>query len=344
LLKLIYCLSESVRRFLADNNATSGRKPKFIEYIADDLASVFQPEQLGHLLRRNGAPRNARVIATWSDGDDAKQLRVALTEHAVTAHFRTNDVVVHEEDRASLPQVTQPIFLPTREVLSLFPGFISAYTRRELAFDRTFFDLCLALDAQPLRHPVDELRSRLLEPIERVLGAKVINDKGAFYLKLPDGNLEMPLVAEGLRKLAMLDYLVVNGSLAPNGFLLWDEPEASLNPRLTKLVGDIVTGIAQSSIQTWIATHDYALTSELTLAAERQGAHDMAFFALAAGDAGTIVERGDKLADLQHNAILQAFADLHEREAAAFLDPRDVAIDRRHSTRLRRRMDGREMG
>jgi hypothetical protein len=32
--------------------------------------------------------------------------------------------------------------------------------------------------------------------------------------------MEAPLVAEGIRKLGMLDYLIVNGSLTENGFLL----------------------------------------------------------------------------------------------------------------------------
>jgi predicted ATPase len=133
--------------------------------------------------------------------------------------------------------------------------------------------------------------------------------------------MEAPLVAEGVRKLGMLDYLIVNGSLTENGFLLWDEPEASLNPRLTRLTGHIALGLARSGVQTWIATHDYLLTSELTLAAEQLSTHDTAFFALARQDSaeGTIVERGEKIADLQHNSTLKALADLHQREQAAFL-------------------------
>lgn len=134
--------------------------------------------------------------------------------------------------------------------------------------------------------------------------------------------MEAPLVAEGIRKLGMLAYLIVNGSLTENGFLLWDEPEASLNPRLTRLTGDVALGLARSGVQTWIATHDYLLTSELTLASEQRQPRETAFFALArpTGAKGTIVERGEKLADLQHNSILKALADLHEREEAMFLE------------------------
>jgi len=128
-------------------------------------------------------------------------------------------------------------------------------------------------------------------------------------------------MAEGMRKLGMLDYLIVNGSLTDNGFLLWDEPEASLNPQLTRLTGDIVLGLARSGVQSWIATHDYLLTSELGLAAEQSTTPEMAFFALtrSADIEGSTIERGDKLAELQDNAILKALADLHKREESAFL-------------------------
>ena len=52
-------------------------------------------------------------------------------------------------------------------------------------------------------------------------------------LKLPRptnaANMEMPLVAEGWRKLAMLVRLIATGSLLDKGCLFWDEPESNLN-------------------------------------------------------------------------------------------------------------------
>jgi energy-coupling factor transporter ATP-binding protein EcfA2 len=313
-LKLIYSLSESIRRYTTGEGTDHAvRKPELADVLAETLAAVFQPDELGRLVRRGVGRRKAKVRATWVDAADTTTIEVELTSLGRLSI-----------PKLALPALERSIFLPTREVLSIFPGFISSYVKRESAFDRTVYDLCLALDAKPLRGPRDEIRAQLLEPIEDALGGKVVNENGRFYLKLPDGQMEAPLVAEGIRKLGMLDYLIVNGSLTENGFLLWDEPEASLNPRLTRLTGHIALGLARSGVQTWIATHDYLLTSELTLASEQIAARDTSFFALArAPDAtGTIVERGDRLADLQHNSILKALADLHDREQAAFLgDP-----------------------
>jgi energy-coupling factor transporter ATP-binding protein EcfA2 len=310
-LKLIYCLSESIRRHATGEGLDQTvRKPELREVLAETLAAVFQPDELGRLVRRGVGRRKAKIHAAWLDGQRKYSIEVELSS--------LGKLTI---PKVSLPELERSIFIPTREVLSIFPGFIASYVRRESAFDRTIYDLCLALDAKPLRGPRDSIRAELLDPIEQALGGKVVNEKGRFYLRLPDGEMEAPLVAEGIRKLGMLDYLIVNGSLTENGFLLWDEPEASLNPKLTRLTGDIALGLARSGVQSWIATHDYLLTSELTLASERRGAEETAFFALGRrpGAEGTFVERGDKLADLQTNPILRALAELHEREEAAFL-------------------------
>lgn len=310
-LKLIYCLAESIRRRTTGEGLDqSVRKPELEDLLAEALAAVFQPDDLGRLVRRGVGRRKARVSATWRNDS---------TEHTIELTLSSLGRLSLSE--SELPSLERSIFIPTREVLTIFPGFIASYLRRESAFDRTVYDLCLALDAKPLRGPRDEIRAGLLEPIEEALGGRVVNENGRFYLKLRDGDMEAPLVAEGVRKLGMLAYLIVNGSLTENGFLLWDEPEASLNPRLTRLTGNIALGLAHSGVQTWIATHDYLLTSELALASETRTDDATAFFALASepDGQGSVVERGTKLADLQHNSILKALADLHDREATAFL-------------------------
>ena len=310
LLKLIYCVSESIRRRATGEGLEPGVVKTLAAELTETLMAVFQPDELNRLVRRARGRRTARVRATWRDAG-----REHVLEFELTTQGRLGIT------KQSLPELERSIFIPTREVLSIFPGFIASYVRRESAFDRTVYDLCVALDAKPLRGPRDAIRAKLLEPIEDALGGTVVNDRGHFYLKLPDGNMEAPLVAEGIRKLGMLHYLIVNGSLTEKSFLLWDEPEASLNPRLTRLTGHIALGLARTGVQTWIATHDYLLTSELDLAAEEQGTKDAAFFALVRRpDAeGTIEEHGPRLASLAHNSILAALTDLHDREESAFL-------------------------
>lgn len=305
-LKVIYCFAEAIRKY---PEATPRDRLFGGPDLEGTLQDVFQPEKLGHLVRLGSG--EARVVTTWGNDDCSCEVSIRLSSSGLLTCFF---------DAAALPLLESSIFLPTREVLSIFPGFISSYLRRESSFDRTIYDLCVALDARPLRNPPEDIRTKLREPLEQVLGGEVVNDRGRFYLNVAGRKIEAPLVAEGLRKLAMLDYLITNGSLAENGFLLWDEPEASLNPKLIRLTGQIAMGLARSGIQTWIATHDYLLTSELDLAVELRPEEKAAFFALARSSisAPTTIERGDKLADLEHNSILDAFEDLHRREERAF--------------------------
>jgi predicted ATPase len=309
LLKLIYVLSEAVRRSTSGEGLDgSPRKLTLDDAVGEMLQSVFQPDELHRLVRRAAGRRRAQIVAVWVDGKKQRRLEVELTS--------AGRLTVTGDD---LPELERSVFIPTREVLSIFPGFISSYVKRESAFDRTFYDLCVALDAKPLR-ALRQGRRLVLDRLENILGGRIANVNGRFYLKLPDGDMEAPLVAEGLRKLGMIAYLIINGSLAENGFLLWDEPEASMNPRLTHLTGRVALELARTGMQTWIATHDYLLTSELSLAAEISKANNARFFALVRGPRSdtTTIEAGDRLADLKHNSILTAMAELHQREEQAF--------------------------
>ena len=60
------------------------------------------------------------------------------------------------------------------------------------------------------------------------------NPKG-IYLRV-SRRTEMPLVAEGHRKLAMLCTADRHQLVLDKGYLFWDEPETNLNPKLIKEV------------------------------------------------------------------------------------------------------------
>lgn len=309
-LKLIYALSESVRRFVAgDTIDVVGSQGGTLEAIVGEmLFSTFRPDALGRLVRRGQGRRSAKLALEFEHG----LLEISLSS--------LGKVTAKLTDGMAAPG--RSIFLPPREALTLFPGFVSAYTKRELEFDRTYYDLAIALDAKQLRGPRDAKRQALLAPIERALGGHVVLDRGRFYVDLPSGKMEAPLVAEGLRKLAMLAHLIVNGSLLDHAALLWDEPEANMNPKLSKSLGQVVFGLAGQDVQVFLATHDYMLTSDISLMVEEEPRWraGTAFFGLGVreGEVGVSVERGGIVTDLQNNPILDAFADLHEREREAF--------------------------
>lgn len=304
-LKLLYVLSESVRRHVRGEGLDGRKDEPLKSLITEMLRGVFLPDELGRLVRRvpKGA-RTATVEAFWTNG--------ATIQLTLTTQGALN--VQHTGDFTGLGN---SVFIPTREVLSIYPGFTAAWLKRESEFDRTYYDICVLLGLNLLRGPRDDKRRKLIEPIEQALHARAHQESGRFYLKYDEGgDIEAPLAAEGHRKLGMIAYLIANGSLTDNSFLFWDEPEAGINPLLVRVTGEVIFGLAKIGLQSFLSTHDYIFASDLSLRAEPTSAR---FFALSRADAGVTVESGERMSDLEHNPILDAFVELHARERAAFV-------------------------
>lgn len=310
-MKVAYALARSARDYETKNSPEPTRGHVPAERVAEKLAAVFRPEggRIGRLVRR-------------SRGRGKTSVELEISGAAMSCAVTTLDGV-HLKVRGNTV-FPSSIFLPTREVLSIYPGFLAAYQNRELAFDETYYDLCLALSASPLRGRRGEEAASLWKPLGEYLRSNVLLQKDSFYLTSDDdGIIEAHLVAEGYRKIAALMHLIANGSLMTNGVLFWDEPEVNLNPRLTKVVADFLFRLAASGVQIIIATHDYLLTNELSLNAEyRTGAASQApirFFSFSRGeDRSVSIQPGDTLAEIGENPIMEEFEALYDRERGLF--------------------------
>jgi hypothetical protein len=213
-----------------------------------------------------------------------------------------------------------PVFIPSRDVLAMYEGFIAAYQKRELSFDLTFFDLCVALSASPLRKVPD-----VVERIDHLVGGRFEEQGGHFVLRssLWEGDeIEAHMVAEGLRKLGMLGRLILNGSIVPGSVLLWDEPEAGLNPKLVTRLADVLLELARWGVQVFLTTHDYLLARHLSLLIEYRQAtpQEIGFHGFFRETPGSPVqvERGEDLASLEHNALLEEFTRQYDFEQRLF--------------------------
>jgi ABC-type hemin transport system ATPase subunit len=280
------------------------------------LEETFRPQRgqflnpLASLIRRGADPA---VVTTQGDfGGSAIRLGM-------------------QESKADFQDFVEPkglpVFVPASEVLSICPGFVPAYERRELSFDETFRDLCVDLSATPLRSIDPPALADLAGELDRAVGGKTVLEGDRFYVQLSGGwRLEAPLLAEGLRKLASVAHLIRNGSLAQGSVLFWDEPETNLNPRLIPKVAHALLALAAAGIQVFVATHDYLLTNELSLVAEygtpEATAAKPRFFCLSQpGPREPVqVECGDTIADLQTNPILEEFAAHYDREQKLFAE------------------------
>lgn len=307
LLKTAYALIAASAEEGRKPNAGDPTKILLQKNYADKLINVLRPETLGRLARRKQGRERCELTFEF----DEKQLNFSLG----FATSSKSDVQIKQLNKAWQPK--SPVFLPTREMLTLYPGFVSVYDSHYLEFDETYRDVCLLLGAPALKGPREKNAGEHLKPLEEAMGGKVILDNnGRFYLSVPgQGKMEMPLVAEGLRKLAMLSRLISTGSLLDKGYLFWDEPETNLNPKLIKLVAKSILYLCLSGIQVFISTHSLFLLRELDVLYENEEFKSLKhrYFSLKSGDNGVEVEQGNSIEDLMTLVLLDEELQQSER-------------------------------
>lgn len=159
----------------------------------------------------------------------------------------------------------QSVFIPTADMLSHSKGFLALDKKFKMPFDGTQVDIIVNASLPEVR-TMPEYLDRILGQIEKVIGGKLIYDDESFYIVKKDGQkIDFSLEAEGLRKLALLWKLIKNGLLEKGTILIWDEPEANLNPELFRLVAEILLELQRNGIQIFIATHSYNFAKYLEI-------------------------------------------------------------------------------
>jgi energy-coupling factor transporter ATP-binding protein EcfA2 len=275
------------------------------------LRKVFKPdrEDLDRLVRRGAGDRRAKIDL----GVDGARIGMTLGGFESGEHLGTRPA--------------KALFLPSRELLSMFDGFLAAYKGRELSFDETYYDACFSLSAKELKGERYEETAPLRAPIEAAIGGRVVLEGTRFVIRRPDGDMEPHLLAEGWRKLASVAHLIANGSLSPGTAFFWDEPEAGLNPQMITIVVDLLLGLAERGVQIFVATHDYLLSHTLSSISDykkRPGAPTR-FFLFRRRDGAVTVEHGDTLADLPEDPINDAFLRNYDFERELFYGPEGPA-------------------
>ena len=225
------------------------------------------------------------------------------------------DKISFEGNIPFAPIANTPLFFPAKEVLSMYPGFTALYEKYALSFDETYYDVCKAIENPLLKEPNQEL----LEKIEAVMEGKIILKNNNFYLKTAQGEMNIFMVAEGLRKLGMLSYLIANDSIKENSILFWDEPETNLNPRLIKKLAAFLIELSQHKVQIIISTHSLFLMKYFDyLLKQSKTEVPAAFFNLTRTENGVCVEQVEKLNQLNTIVALEEELELYDKEQEAF--------------------------
>lgn len=296
-LKVAYTVAAVSAWGKRDSGLETPSKGYLEKAIARKMRAVFRPDSLGRLIARRPGRSRCEVLVRFQK----KAMRLGFSFNSASKTEVTVDPVPVRWDGEP------PVFIPTCELLTIFPNFVSLYDTTELPFEETWRDTCLLLGAPVARGPrLVEIR-RLLDPLEALLDGKVDLDEGKFYVKQGSGKLEAPLMAEGLRKIAMIARLIATGSLLGSGTLFWDEPEANLNPKVIKLVARTILHLCHSGIQVFIASHSLFLMRELDILLKQPEFNKIQsrFFGLHMAEDGVSVEQGNTIDEIGQIDALQ---------------------------------------
>ena len=275
----------------------------------EKLVRVFLPSgrRPGRLVKRQ-VGRAMGTVEVRRDGRKLSASFSTLVKTAASDKVRVTGLPAWKKDRI------ESVYIPVKEMLASAPGFRSLYEARETHFEEVYKDILDRAYLPMLRGPMDEQRRRLMARLQSEIEGRVFVENEEFFLYNKQGNLEFSLLAEGIRKLALLWLLIQNGVLQSGSVLFWDEPETNLNPKLFGVVMDILLELQRAGMQVFLATHDYVVLEELDL--RKQEMDDVAFHSLHRNEiTGEIAcNRANSYLDIHPNAIAEAFTDLYDRE------------------------------
>jgi len=291
ILKLAYSMVSSVVRGPNEPVGDTPTKTTLDTRLGSKLVGVYRPdkEKLGRLARRVQGAKRAIIKMTFGQ------------EGALEFSFSTQSERTVKCERIPQSWLTQaPVFLPTRELLSVYPGFVSLYETQAIPFDEIWRDTCVLLGARVLRGPKTKEIQALLKPLEDAIDCKaeIIGDRFYVQMKNPAAQVEADMVAEGYRKLSMVARLIANGSLDDKGYLFWDEPEANLNPALIKHIAPLLLSLAEGGVQVFVATHSLFLLRELEIEhTKRSHKGSVQYIGLHTTNDGVTVSQGPTIDD-----------------------------------------------
>lgn len=266
---------------------------------AEKLVKVIRPERLGNLVNRSRLNERCSIAVHFDK-------EVCDSRIGFATKSQSQVEVAHAPKKAI---TGVPVFFPTRELVTMFPWFLPLYENYHLEFEETWRDTIMLLGNPALKQSKGDAVAKILAPLEAAMGGAVWVDPLSGRCKLfVNGKtpVEMPLVAEGLRKLAMLALLISSGTLLKQGYLFWDEPETNLNPKLIKTLAASIVAVAQSGVQVFLATHSLFLLRELEMLLGSKPFANVPsrWFALADTGNGPVLEQSSRVADIQTLVML----------------------------------------
>lgn len=275
------------------------------------IVRCFQPDdyRIARLVRKEGKDMGANVKVSFRNKieDSEKTLSTSFEKHAKG----WNALIKGEDGWKAATNGVPSTYIPAKEILSNAYNLPAAVEKNNVVFDDTYLDIINSAKVDLSVGKDSPEKKKIMGELERIVGGKALYDanKDEFYLRTGQTRLEFPLLAEGLRKVALLWQLVNNGILKEGSVLFWDEPEANLNPANLPTIVDILLMMQRNGMQVFVTTHNYILSKYIDVRSTKED--EVAFLSLYKTDHGAKCERDVSFVGLKHNSIMDNFISLY---------------------------------
>ena len=273
---------------------------------------LFRPDQ-SNIERLVNRRKNSNNTAQVSIESGKSKLEMTFTTRT-----KKWDAQVKGKEKWEKQDLTS-VFIPAKEILSNAWNLEAAVKMGNVEFDDTYLDIIAAAKIDISRGADSAERKRYLDILQKISTGKVALQDDRFYLKPgTQAKIEFNLVAEGLRKIALLWQLIKNGTLERGSILFWDEPEANINPKYIPVLAELLIMLEHEGVQIFVATHDYFLTKYIEV--NRNSESAVRYISFYKDEENKVqCETASRFELLEHNTIMDTFRQLYREEIGVML-------------------------
>ena len=298
LLKIIYAICESLV-YLGGPNSDAATPLSFNTRIyecfqANDYTKLYSN------LANNTESRKPIIVRAIIGGDEHfYQIRSTNGDAA--------DTIFEPKLKGSVPA----IFIPAKDMLT-HARLEKDFMHRNLPFDKTEIDILNKAGISTMKTLPPEL-TIIMDKIAGIIGGRIVYKNDRYYTEKEDGTLiDFAFEAEGFKKLGLLYRLIETGYFEKGSVLIWDEPEANLNPKWIPFVVDVLFELSRRGMQVFVATHEYNMMKYFSV--KKYNDSEVAFFSLYKNGNSVAYEREEDYSFLEYNTIVDANTRLLEDE------------------------------
>ena len=205
-------------------------------------------------------------------------------------------------------------YIPVKEMLANAPKFLSMYSTRDIHFEEVYPDIINRANRPIHLGPYGRRRSSYINTLKKIIKGRIYLKDFEFILQSQEGHIEFTLLAEGMRKLALILLLIQNDTLIDGSMLFWDEPEANLNPSMLESVIKLLLELQRDGVQIFIATHNYIILRQFDQLKESED--NVKIFSLYRDPGNKLIKynTGQTYQEVYPNKISEAYSKIYEQE------------------------------